>query len=78
MKRLIAIAVIVLGGGYAYENYTGREIGITKTFQLTTGAIAGGFSGGYGMAVDAGSSIGGSANGLANGVSGSMGSVFGN
>lgn len=78
MKQLIAIAVIGLGGGLAYEHYTGHQIGIGSTFRLTTGAISGGFAGGYGMAVDTGSSIGGSVGGLAQGVSNSMGSVFGN
>ena len=78
MKRLIAIAVVVLGGGYAYEHYTGHKIGIGSTFKLTTGAISGGFAGGYGMAVDTGGSIGSSVGGLAQGVSNSMGSAFGN
>lgn len=78
MKRLIASAVIILGAGFAYESYTGHQIGIGTTFKLTTGAIGGGFAGGYGMAVDAGNSIGGSMGGLANGVSNSVGSVFGN
>ena len=78
MKRLIALAIIVLGAGYGYETYTGHKIGIGTTFKLTTGAIAGGFAGGYGAAVDAGSSIGSSMGGLAGGVSGGMGSVLGN
>jgi hypothetical protein len=78
MKKLLACAVIVLGAGYGYEQYTGHEIGIGTTFKLTSGAIAGGFAGGYGMAVDTGNSIGGSVGGMASGVSNSMGAVFGN
>ena len=78
MKQFIAIAVIGLGAGFAYEHYTGHQIGIGSTFKLATGAISGGLAGGYGMAVDTGSSMRGSMGGLTQGVSNSLGSAFGN
>ena len=77
MKRVLVLAIVLIGGAFAYEAYTGNDIGVRRVFDVTRGAVAGGFAGGYGMATDAGRSIGGSVGGLAGGVTNTMGGVFG-
>lgn len=77
MKRVLFLAIVLIGGGFAYEVYTGKDIGVRRVFDVTRGAVAGGFAGGYGMATDAGKSIGGSVGGMAGGVANSMGGAFG-
>lgn len=76
MKRVLVLAVIVLGGAYSYEAYTGHEIGVRRSFDIARGAVSGGMAGGFGVATGAAKSVGGSAAGLASGISGNMGSVF--
>ena len=78
MQRVFLLIVVLVAAGFAFEGYTGRDIGFSTAFQLTKGAVSGGFAGGYGMATDAGRSFGGAASGVAKGVSNNMGGVFGN
>ena len=78
MKRVLILVAVLVGGAYVYEVYSGRDIGVVRSFEVTRNAVAGGFAGGYGMATGVGRSVGNSAGGLAGGVSNSMGAVFGN
>ncbi len=78
MKRVLLLVVVLIGGAYAFELYSGKDIGVQRAFDLTVGAVSGGFAGGYGMATGASQSIGGAVGGVANGVSNNMGAVFGN
>ena len=77
MKRVLILVIVLVGGAFAYETYTGHDIGVRKAYDVTRGAISGGFAGGYGMATGAGQSIGGAVGGIANGVSNNMGAAFG-
>lgn len=78
MKRIVVLAVILFGSAFAFEAYSGRDLGVRRMVQVTVGAISGGFAGGYGMATGASQSIGGSVGGLSKGVSNNVGAVFGN
>jgi len=74
MGRMFIFAVAIAAGGFAFNQYTGRNP--VQAFQsFVGGGGGGGFAGGYGLAVDSGRSIGGSASGLASGVSAAFGSV---
>ena len=78
MKRILILALVLIGAGIGFEQYTGKSIGVTKTFELGTNAFAAGFAGGYGMATDVGRSVGGASAGLGQSIGNNMGSVFGN
>lgn len=77
MKRVLLLGLFLVAGAFAFESYSGRDLGVRRGFEMTKGAISGGFAGGYGMATDAGRSISGGASGLAGGVSANMGAAFG-
>ncbi len=74
MGRMFIFVVAVAAGGFAFNQYTGKNP--IRSFQSFSGlGGGGGFAGGYGVAVDSGRTIGGSVKGMANGVSSSFGQM---
>ena len=78
MKRILIIALMLIGAGIGFEQYSGKSIGVAKTFEFGTTVFSGAFAGGYGMATDVGRSVSGASSGLGQSVGNTMGSVFGN
>ena len=78
MKRILIIALVLICAGVGFEQYSGKSIGVAKTFEFGTTVFSGAFAGGYGMATDVGRSVSSSSSGLSQTVGNSMGSVFGN
>ena len=78
MKRILILAFVLICAGIGFEQYSGKSIGVAKSFEFGMTAFSGAFAGGYGMATDVGRSVGSASSGLGQSVGSSMGSVFGN
>ncbi len=69
MVRFIALVLVLVAVGYAYEAQSGRNIGVKAGFKWMSGCALGG----YGMATGATTSVGGAVKGMAGGISSSLG-----
>ena len=78
MKRILILALVLIVAGIGFEQYSGKSIGVQKTFEVGANVFTGAFAGGYGIATDVGRSVGGGTTGLGQSVSNSLGSVIGN
>ena len=53
MKRVLMLIVVAFAGAWAYEEFSGKNLGIKDTVREIS---SGGFAGGYGYATQAGGS----------------------
>ena len=75
MKRVLMLIVVAFAGAWAYEEFSGKNLGIKDTVREVS---SGGFAGGYGYATQAGRSVGQGASNIAGGITGSLGGALSN
>ena len=57
MKRLLAIALVLVLAGYSYEKISGHGIGVSRTMGWVAAGFNGTMGGGYGVAASVTQSV---------------------